>query len=65
MYICIYIYIYIRLNTPGSKDSDFVKQMVTAASVAFGGMKKGDRRWNRNPRPRPQKFSKLVSLKKH
>lgn len=23
-------------------DSDFVKQMVTAASVAFGGMKKGD-----------------------
>ena len=41
MYIYIYIYIYI-LNTPGSKESDFVKQMVTAASVAFGGMKKGD-----------------------
>ena len=63
IYIYIYTYIYIYIYTPSSATQGRadvrrlwlrLRQQVRHVRCAH--------RWNKNPRPQPEKFSKLVSL---
>ena len=71
--LCIYIYIYIYVYVISYKVTDVWvrgrrllanRKLLTldVDDVKAASVKWGDRRWNRDPRPQPQTFSKLVFL---
>ena len=72
-YVYIYIYIYIYRERERERDILAVVELLPCCSSIrltvpwwpgeAAGAGDGNHRWNRNPRPQPQTFSKLVFLR--